>query len=110
MDSWTVSKQQGAAVEAKRKEGEALLLIKTRMPETYAAIQAKAAQQGNGVYTLVRRGIRGQANCFWATEAGHVVGTPFNQGVQAEAAQAMVRFGCAYVCILADAPAVAEVA
>lgn len=110
MNKGQVEKQQGAAEEAKRKEGEALLLIKTRMPETYAAIQAKAAQQGNGVYTLVRRGIRGQANCFWATEAGHVVGTPFNQGVQAEAAQAMVRFGCAYVCILADAPAVAEVA
>lgn len=110
MDSWTAQSQQGAAEEAKRKEVEALLLIKTRMPETYAAIQEKAAQYGNQVYTLVRHGIRGKANAFWAMEAGHVVGTPFSgHSAQAVTAEALVRFGCAHVCIIAE-PRHAEVA
>lgn len=80
-----------------------LLLIKTRMPMTYEQIQRKAAQQGNAVYTLVRRALRGEANCFWAVEAGNVVGTPFaGHPVQGKAAEALVRFGCAHVCIIAD--------
>lgn len=80
-------------------------LIQTRMPETYAQIKRRAAQDGNGVYGLVRRGIRGQAGCFWAMEAGQVVGTPFGAQVSAQVAAAMVQFGCAHVCIIAELPA-----
>lgn len=108
MDSRTLQTQQGAADEAKRKELETLALIKTAMTETYASIQKKAQQSGNAVFTLVRHGIRGKANCFWAMEAGYVVGTPFSShSAQAVAAQALVRFGCAHVCIIAE-PAKAE--
>ncbi len=104
MDSWTVQRQQGAADEVKRKVGEALLLIKTGMPQTYEAIQRRAAVQGAGVYTLVRRAVRGEANCFWAMEGGRVVGTPFaaSHPVMAVVAQGLVQFGCAHVCILAE--------
>lgn len=81
-----------------------LQLIKTRMPQTYEQITRKAKQQGNGVYTLVRRGLRGEANCFWAMEAGQVVGTPFEakHPVSAVMAQALVQFGCAHVCTIAE--------
>ena len=57
---------------------EAIRLIKSRMPETYKSIQAKAAQSGREAYAMVRRSIAGQANTFWAVERGMVVGTPFN--------------------------------
>lgn len=81
-----------------------LQLIKTRMPETYDQITRKAQEQGKGVYALVRRGLRGEPNCFWAMEAGHVVGTPFaaSHPIQAVMAQAIVSFGCAHVCTIAE--------
>ncbi|WP_284214576.1 MULTISPECIES: hypothetical protein [Comamonas] len=105
MDSRTLQKQQGAAVN----EGDVLLMIKTAMPQTYQAIQRKAGQFGNDVYRLVRLGIRGQANCFYAWEGGRVVGTPFasTHPVMAVVAQGLVQFGCAHVCIIAE-PAKAE--
>lgn len=82
--------------------------IKRFMPETYKSIQAKAAEVGNVAYEVVRRGLRGEANCFYAFEGGRVVGTPFSAGpLTAEVAAAMVTFGCAFVCIfcLVSAPA-----
>lgn len=105
MDSRTLQKQQGAAVN----EGDVLLMIKTAMPQTYQAIQRKAGQFGNDVYRLVRLGIRGQASCFYAWEGGRVVGTPFasTHPVMAVVAQGLVQFGCAHVCIIAE-PAKAE--
>ena len=76
--------------------------IKSFMPETYKSIQAKAERIGNDAFSLVRRGLRGEANCFWAMEAGRVVGTPFTLvEVQRDIAQYMVTFGCAHVCIFA---------
>ena len=48
--------------------------IKARMPETYKAILAKAAEIGNSAFSLVRRGLRGEPNCFYAMENGHVKG------------------------------------
>jgi hypothetical protein len=81
---------------------EKIALIKTRMPETYQAIQDKAKVIGNDAFALVKRGLRGEPNCFWAMEAGNVVGTPFNHTeISRDVAQAMVTFGCAYVCIFA---------
>lgn len=78
------------------------------MPKTYAHIRQRSAPDdlGTQAFALVRRGLRGEANCFWAMEGGHVVGTPFaaDHPITADVAQLMVAFGCAYVCILPDAP------
>lgn len=100
MDSWTVQKQQGAAKDV----DEELRMIKTAMPQTYESIQRKAAQLGNGVYSMVRRGVMGRPNCFWAMEGGQVVGTPFadSHPVAAVVAQSLVQFGSAHVCIIAE--------
>lgn len=73
--------------------------IKGHMPETYKAIQARAAEH-KGTFELVRKALRGEPNCFYAIERGRVMGAPFNQtDIMAEVAQYMVQFGCAYVCI-----------
>jgi hypothetical protein len=78
--------------------------IKRYMPETYQSIQAKAAKIGNQAYELVRRGLRGEANCFYAFEGARVVGTPFNMpDITADIALLMVEFGCAYVCMFGPA-------
>lgn len=79
--------------------------IKHYMPETYKAIKAKAQVIGNEAFVLVRRGLRGEADCFYAFEGGRVVGTPFALSeVSRDVAQYMVTFGCVHVCIWA-APA-----
>jgi hypothetical protein len=81
---------------------EKITLIKTRMPDTYKTIQDKAKVIGNDAYALVKRGLRGEPNCFWAMEAGNVVGTPFNHTeISRDVAQSMVTFGSAHVCIFA---------
>lgn len=77
-----------------------LEVIKTKMPKTYAAIQAKAKEIGTEAFALVKRSLRGEANAFYAMERGHVVGTPFNMPeVTADVAAYMVRFGADFVCI-----------
>jgi hypothetical protein len=75
--------------------------IKLTMPHTYAAIQRKAGEIGRSAFALVRRGLGGEPNCFWAMEAGHVVGTPFAAGhpINAAVAEAMVSFGACWVVI-----------
>lgn len=74
--------------------------IKAQMPETYKSIQAKSQEIGKQAFSLVRRGLRGEPNCFYAFERGVVVGTPFNLlEVNRDIAQYMVTFGCTYVCI-----------
>lgn len=76
--------------------------IKAHMPEVYLSIQAKAAAIGKPAFALVRRGLRGEPNCFYAFERGRVVGTPFNQtDVMAEIAKYMVQFGCTHIVIWA---------
>jgi hypothetical protein len=42
--------------------------IKRFMPLTYGAIQEKAKTMGPMAYGLVRRGLRGERNCFYARE------------------------------------------
>lgn len=83
--------------------------IKAHMPETYKAIQAKAAEVGQQAYALVRRAIAGHPDLFWACEGGHVVGTPFRAtGIQDDVAATMVRFSCRSVvmwCVAAPAEA-----
>lgn len=54
--------------------------IKRFMPATYTAILAKAEVVGNEVFVWVRRGLRGEPNCFYAIEGLRVVGQPFDRG------------------------------
>jgi hypothetical protein len=97
MDTWTPTQMQDH-VSAK------IALIKTHMPETYKAIGARAATVDSKAYAIVKQSLRGVPNLFYAIEAGHVVGTPFDLGysgksVQDQVAAMMVNFGCAHVCI-----------
>lgn len=79
---------------------EVIGTIKTRMPEVYKAIQSKAATLGKPAYALVRNGIKGQPNCFYAFERGHVVGTPFTlTEIARDVAQLMVTFGVDHVVV-----------
>ena len=84
--------------------------IKKFMPETYAAITAKAVEVGNDVFALVRRGLRGEADCFYGFEAGRVVGTPFTgknldgTSIQDEVARYLVQFGVSHVVIFGKVP------
>jgi hypothetical protein len=82
------------------KVTEGLHVIKTQMPMVYGAIQDKAQEIGKDAFALVRRGLRGEPNTFYAFERGYVVGTPFSTGpITDELAGCLVRFGCAFVCI-----------
>lgn len=86
--------------EIKAKVHADIERIKAYMPKTYAAIQAKAAEVGNATYGLVKRSCAGEANLFWAIEAGHTAGTPFKlPEVQRDIAHAMVTFGLDYALI-----------
>ena len=77
-----------------------LELIKGRMPSTYAEIKARAGVAGPVAYALVRRGLGGQPNAFWAMEGGYVVGTPFaGQAIERDVAIGMVVFGVDHACI-----------
>lgn len=78
---------------------EQVALIKAAMPGVYQAIKAKASEIGDDAYALVRRGARGESDCFYAFEGGRVVGTPFCQAVTADVAVSMVEFGVSFVCI-----------
>lgn len=82
--------RQGPQVDVEARVQE----IKVHMPETYKAIQTKAAEIGREAYAFVRRGISGQANTFYAVERGWVVGTPFTvSDISADMARLMVMFG-----------------
>lgn len=73
-------------------------LIKARMPETYKSVGETSARIGQVAFRLVRAGIRGKPNCFYAVERGHVVGTPFNMpGVQDDMARLVLQFGCTFM-------------
>lgn len=83
--------------------------IKRYMPETYKSIQAKAEKIGNLAYELVRRGLRGEVNCFYAFEQARVVGTPFAMAdITSDIALLMVEFGCAHVCMFGVAKGAAD--
>lgn len=77
------------------EEVEAVIAtIKTHMPETYKSIKAKAENLGPATYSLVRAGIKGQPNCFYAFERGRIVGTPFTlTEIARDVAQLMCTLG-----------------
>lgn len=100
MDTWTLSKEQAEAL---------VVLMRDKMPSTTARVREEATCKGNGVYAVVRRGLRGEPGCFWAIEAGHVIGTPLGlEAVLPDVAMAMVTFGASFVC--AFGPEVEKVA
>lgn len=76
-----------------------IAMIKASMPAVYEAVQAKAAEIGREAFALVRRGARGEPNCFYAFEGGRVVGTPFDGDVPPDVAQLIVRFGTTFLCM-----------
>lgn len=88
--------QTSAQVEAKLAE------IKVHMPKLYDHIQCQAKVRGREVFALVRRGLKGESNCFWACEAGRVVGTPFATDVSAEVARLIVQFGFGFLCMFQE--------
>ena len=95
--------QQGRPVDVEAE----IRRIKQSMPETYRSIQAKADEIGRAAYAMVRKGIAGEPDTFYAFEAGHVVGTPFAvDDISAQVAATMVRFSCASVVIWAVKPEV----
>ena len=103
MDTLQTEDDKAARVQA------GLLLIKDRMPGVYQSIKDKAENIGNEVYALVRKGLRGEADCFYAFECGYVVGTPFQKtGIMDAVAATMVQWGVKHVCIFADAPVAPE--
>lgn len=84
MDNWTLKADLAAKIEE----------IKRCMPATYASIKDKATVIGNEAFTWVRRGLRGEPNCFYALEAGRVAGTPFTRGdVMSEIARCKALYG-----------------
>ena len=92
-------------VEKTKEEIEAVIqTIKARMPDTYANIQLKVKEIGNEAYELVRRGIRGEGDCFYAFENFNVVGTPFkvNHEIAATIAVYMVEFGSTFCTLFGD--------
>ena len=92
-----------ASTSVEEQVKEQVAQIKRDMPETYKAIVAKAEVMGKPAYALVRRGLRGEANCFWAMEQGWVMGAPFTlPEVARDIAQYMVTFGVGFVCIFGE--------
>lgn len=84
-----------------------LALIKSGMPQTYDYIQRAAAKHGKQVYAIVRRALGGEANCFYAFEAGHVVGTMFTDPEDARyLAMGVIQFGSSSVVLMGGGCAV----
>lgn len=88
MDTFKTPMKSAAEVDA------VIATIKTQMPETYNSIRDKAKTLGPATYALVRAGIKGQPNCFYAFENGHIVGTPFSlTDIARDVAQFMCTLG-----------------
>ena len=88
--------------EIKEKVRRQIERVKAHMPNVYQYIKDKADDRGAEVWALVRRGMAGEANCFYAFENRCVVGTPFNlTTVMAEIEANLVQFGVEHVAVLA---------
>ena len=86
---------------AVERQQQGLQTIKAHMPQTYAEIKRLADARGGEVYRLVRQGCGGQPGCFYAVEAGHVVGTPFGADqIDPIVAQSIVQFGASFLMLI----------
>lgn len=103
MDSRLTSQQEGAAAEQRREElvRQRLETMKRFMPRTMECIEDRVQHVGPQVRALVRRALRGEPGCFYAFEAGHVMGNPagLDRAALQGAAEFMVVYGCTHVCI-----------
>jgi hypothetical protein len=95
------------AMKSSEEIAAVIEVIKARMPGTYKAIKLKADSIGKPAYEYVRRGIRGEPNCFYAFENFNVVGTKFS--IEHEDATYMVEFGSTFCIIFGDRLKKAEV-
>jgi hypothetical protein len=96
----TLNPSKPTPVKSAEEVEAVIATIKARMPETYKSIKAKAEALGPATFGLVRAGIKGQPNCFYAFERGHVVGTPFNvTEIARDVAQLMVTLGVEHAVI-----------
>ncbi|WP_167008976.1 hypothetical protein [Comamonas sp. Tr-654] len=75
--------------------------IKAKMPEVYKTI-LRYAEKDKSVWGIVRMGLTGRPDYFWACEGGEVVGAPFTRFARAvEVSRLIGRMGCAHVCMIA---------
>ncbi|MBO9647377.1 MAG: hypothetical protein J7605_02620 [Variovorax sp.] len=75
-------------------ETSAIKDLRTQMPKVAQMIERRRLDWGKDyVNGCIRRGMAGEGNCFFASEAGHSVGTPFTGPVNDEVAWYMVTFG-----------------
>lgn len=87
------------ASQQKAEEDRQLKMIRERMPKVYDAIKLRAGEVGNDAYALVRRGIRGEPGCFYASENGLKVGTYWAVSLPTDVAELVARYGVALVCM-----------
>lgn len=77
------------------------LNLRQDMPETAAYVDQRRQEWGaDYVNDRIRRSLNGEPNCFYAVEAGHVLGTPFESEVTPEVAALIVRWGMKFCCLL----------
>lgn len=76
--------------------------LRQQMPETAAYVDRRRAEWGaDYVNDKIKRAVKdGEANCFYAVEGGHVLGTPFQSAVSADVAQLILHWGMSFVCFL----------
>lgn len=117
MDSMDTRTQAGSAGPASKPDGQQLTaedrrrieqgqqIIKSNMPGVYGHI-CKAAAADKRIWGLVRMGLAGRPNCFWAMEGQQLAGTPFvawaSLDAPAKLLQQMAR--PAFVCLLGPLP------
>ena len=97
MDTRTAARgpTENRAMRSPDEVAAALEEIKRFMPETYAAIQSKAATHGSQVYAMACGGPAREVNQWYAMERGRVMGTPFDlPQVTDSLARHIVQFGC----------------
>jgi hypothetical protein len=68
--------------------------LRQQMPETAKWIEERRGEWGKAhVNECIRKAMTGEANQFYAMEAGHVVGTPFATAMQDDVVALMTEFG-----------------
>lgn len=75
--------------------------MRQQMPETADYIDQRRREWGaDYVNDCIRRSLKGEPDCFYAIEGGHVLGTPFAMEATAEVAALILRWGTSFCCFL----------
>lgn len=73
--------------------------LKAEMPKTADMVKRRRADWGVAyVNDCMKRGMAGEANCFYASEAGRSIGTPFTGPIGADVAWYLVTHGVDALC------------